>query len=91
MRRDAELVWVLTVRSVVRRRHTLCPVGGDEWTFDTPFFWWQQLAGSLGGTLRLLGRVGPTKRLWFMVIEPGSDTPEVLAAVAFMHRKWWRW
>jgi hypothetical protein len=91
MRRDAEVVWVLTVRSVVRKRHTLCPVVGDDWTFDTPFFWWQQPAGSVSGSPRLIGRVGPTKRLWFMMIEPGRDTPDVLAAVAFVHRKWWRW
>jgi len=81
MRLDTEVVWVLSVRSIVRKRHTLCPVVGDQWTFDTPFFWWQQLAGSVAGTPRLLGRVGPTKRLWFMMIEAGHDTPHVLAAV----------
>lgn len=91
MRLNTEVVWVLSVRSIVRKHHTLCPVVGDQWTLDTPFFWRQQLAGSVSGTPRLLGRVGPTKRLWFMMVEAGHDTPDVLAAVAFMHRQWWRW
>jgi len=91
MCQGTEVLWGLSVRSVVRKRHTLCPVVGDQWTFNTPFFWWQQLSGSVSGTPRLLGTVGPTKRLWFMMIEAGRDTPDVLAAVAFMHRKWWRW
>ena len=58
MRLGTEVVWVLSVRSVVRKRHMLCPVVGDQWTFDTPFFWWQQLAGSVSGTPRLLGKGG---------------------------------
>ena len=42
MRQGGEVVWVLSVRSVVRKHHALCPVVGDQWTFATPFFWWQQ-------------------------------------------------
>lgn len=91
MRRNTELIWVLSVGSIVRKRHTFCPVVGDRWTFDSPFFWWQQLAGSVDGTPRLVGEVGPTKRVWLMTIEAGFDAPDVLAAIAFMHRKWWRW
>ena len=91
MRVGPEVLWVLSVRSVVRKHHTLRPAVGNQWTFDTPFFWWQQLSGSVSGTPKLLGRVGPTKRLWLMMIEAGCDTLDVLAAVAFMHRKWWRW
>lgn len=91
MRAGSEVLWVLSVRSVVRAHHTLRPAAGDQWMFDTPFFWWQQLSGSVSGTPKLFGRVGPTKRLWFMTIEAGYDTPDVLAAVACMHREWWRW
>jgi hypothetical protein len=91
MRLGTEVLWVLSVRSAVRKHHTLRPMVGDPWTFDTPFFWWQQLTGSVSGTPKLVGAVGPTKRLWFMTIEAGRDTPDLLAAVAFMHRKWWRW
>ena len=91
MRVKNEIVWTLSVRSVVRKHHALEQVDGGQWTFNTPFFWWQHLSGTLGGTPKLLGRVGPTKRVWFVKIEPGRDTPDLLAAIAFMHRNWWRW
>jgi hypothetical protein len=83
-------VWTLSVRSVVRKRHVLELANGDLWTFDTPFFWWQHLTGTAFGTERLLGCVGPTMRYWLMQIESGWDTFDLLAAVAFMHRQWWR-
>ena len=91
MRRNGYLVWVFSVRSIVRKRHTLEPADGETWTFDTPFFWWQHLTGTACGVPKLVGYVGPTKRVWLMWIEPGRDTHDLLAAVAFMHRKWWRW
>jgi hypothetical protein len=91
MRRNGDLVWTLSVRSFVRKHHALEPAVGDTWTFDTPFYWWQHLTGSVNGVPRLLGRVGPSKRLWSIAVEPGRDTEDVLAAVAFLHRKWWRW
>ena len=90
MRRNDDAVWELSVRSVVRKRHTLRQFVGDQWTFNTPFFWWQHLSGTVSSAVKLVGRVGPTKRLWFMKLEPGCDTPEVLAALAFLHRSWWR-
>jgi len=91
MRQNGNPTWVLSVRSIVRKRHSLEPSVGEAWTFDTPFFWWQHLTGTAGGVSKLLGHVGPSKRFWFMWIERGRDTHELLAAVAFMHRKWWRW
>jgi len=89
MRRNDDAVWVLSVRSVVRKRHTLRQSVGGQWTFNTPFFS-QDLSGTVSGGVKLVGRVGPTMRLWFMRVEPGCDTPDVLAAVAFLHRSWWR-
>jgi hypothetical protein len=92
MRREGELVWMLSVRSIVRKGHALELANGDSWTFDTPFFWWQNLTGTAFGAPRLLGGlVVPTKRVWAMWIEPGRDTIELLAAVAFMHRQWFHW
>jgi hypothetical protein len=91
MRRDGVPAWTLTTRSIVRKRHALESTTGEAWTFDTPFYWWQHLTGTSGGVPRLLGQVGPTKRLWFMWVEPGRDTQDILAAVAFLHRTWWRW
>jgi hypothetical protein len=88
MHRNGEAVWVLSVRSIVRKRHALELANGDSWTFDTPFFWWQHLTGTALGAPRLLGGLGPMWWIWTMSIEPGRDTFELLAAVAFMHRQW---
>jgi hypothetical protein len=88
MSRDGEPVWTLLVRSVVRKHHVLKLTQGDSWTFDTPWFWWQHLTGTALGVPRLLGCIGPVAWVWVMRIEPGRDTLDVLAAVAFMHRQW---
>ena len=90
MQRDGDEVWTLQARSLVLKRHALSH-GSDKWIFDTPFFWWQTLAGACDGAQRLAGSLlAPTKRIWFLWIEPGRDTHDLLAAVAFMHRNWWR-
>ena len=91
MRRNGKPVWVLSVRSIVRKRYSLRTADNEVWTFETPFFWWQQLFGTLGGAPRLVGGVGPTTWFWLLWFEPGRDTVDVLAAVAFLHRLWWRW
>jgi hypothetical protein len=92
MRRNGELVWKLLVRSFVRKRHVLELASGDPWTFDTPFFWWQNLTGTALGAPRLFGGVVvPTKKVWAIWIEPGRDTFDLLAAVAFLHRQYWHW
>ncbi len=88
MRRNGEPVWILSVRSIVRKRHALELAHGDSWTFDTPFFWWQHLTGTAFGAPRLLGGVGPAIWIWVMFIEPGRDTLDLLSAVAFLHRQW---
>jgi hypothetical protein len=56
----------------------------------TPFFWWQHLTGTTVGGPRLLGGLGPVGWIWMMWIEPGRDSFDLLAAVAFMHRQWSR-
>ena len=90
MRRNGELVWKLSVRSIVRKRHVLELANGDSWTFDTPFFWWQNLTGTAFAAPRLFGGlVVPTKKVWALWIEPGRDTFDLLAAVAFLHRQYW--
>ncbi len=88
MRRNGELLWTQSVRSIACKRHALKLAHGDSWIFDTPFFWWQHLTGTAHGAPRLLGCVGPVMWMWLMWIEPGRDTSDLLAAVAFMHRQW---
>lgn len=91
MRRHEKPVWILSVRSVVRKRHQLHFTDGETWTFDTPFYWWQHLTGSVAGAPSLIGWVGPSKRIWLFDVRPGRETHDLLAAVALMHRNWWRW
>ncbi|MGO9471312.1 MAG: hypothetical protein ACLQVF_45050 [Isosphaeraceae bacterium] len=92
MRRDGKLVWKLSVRSILRNRHTLELANGDSWRFDTPFFWWQNLTGTASGAPRLLGGlVVPTTMIWGMWIEPGRESRDLLAAVAYMHRQYCHW
>ena len=91
MRREGTAIWVLTVQSFVRKRHQLQIVEGNNWTFDTPFFWWNHLTGTLDGHKRLLGRVGPRKNYWGFSVDPDTETLDLLAAIAFMHWNWWCW
>jgi hypothetical protein len=94
MRRNGELVWKLSVRSIVRKRHALKLASGDSWTFETPFFWWQNLTGTANGAIRLVGGLvwdAPSHALWGVWVAPGSDTFDMLAAVAFMHRQYAHW
>jgi hypothetical protein len=88
MRRDGELVWTLSVRSIVRKHHALELAHGDSWTIDTPFFWWQHLTGTAQGVPRLIGSQVTVWWIWAMWIEPGRDAFELLAAIAFLHRQW---
>lgn len=92
MYRNGKPAWKLSVRSILRKRHALELANGDLWTFETPFFWWQNLTGTAAGVPRVLGGlVLPTTTVWGMWIEPGWDSFDVLAALAFMHRQWWHW
>lgn len=88
LRQDGQLVWTLSVRSIVRKRHVLKLADGEPWTIDTPFFWWQHLTGTTLGVPALVGGLGPSLSIWIMSIEPSKDTLELLSAVAFLHRQW---
>lgn len=90
MRRGGVPVWTVSTRSLVMRRHVLTFSGGDTWDVRTPFFWWMNVVGTHGGGTRVLGQVGPTKRFWLLWVEPGRDHYDLLSALAFMHRRWWR-
>jgi len=90
MRRSGRVVWTVSNRSAVMRRHALEFAGGGTWDVRTPFYWWMNIVCSEGGQTRALGQVGPRKWLWFLWIEPGRDNHDVLSALAFMHRRWRR-
>jgi len=90
MRRSGELMWTLSNRSLVLRRHALRFANDGQWDVRTPFYWWLNVVCSEQGVTHALGRVGPVKRLWQLWVRPGDDRVDVLAALAFLHRRWWR-
>jgi hypothetical protein len=87
MLRDGDLAWTLTVKSIVRRRHALEMADGRSWRFDTPFFS-LSLTGTSLGAPRLIGVVPRTIHYWLVWIEPGWESLDLLAAVAFLHWQW---
>lgn len=87
MRRHGGLIWMLSVRSIVRRRHALTLTNGETWLFHTPFFS-NRLIGEIRGHRKLVGDVGPDVSVWRMAIERGKDTVGLLSAAAFLHRQW---
>ncbi len=90
MRRGGSSVWTVSSRSLVMRRHALTFSNGDRWNVHTPFYWWMNIVAKHGGATHVLGQVGHIKRFWLLWVEPGRDDHDLLAALAFMHRRWWR-
>jgi len=89
MRRDGGLLWTMSVRSIFRDRYALERVEGDRWAIRTPSFLRLTVTGASGGAPRLLGDVGSEGMwAWWFWVEPGRDTTDLLAAVAFLHRQW---
>ena len=90
MRGSGQLMWTLWNRSLVLRRHVLSFESGGQWDVRTPFYWWLNVACFENGVTHALGRVGHVKWIWQLWIQPDQDRVEVLAALAFLHRRWWR-
>jgi hypothetical protein len=90
MRCAGDLVWTVSNRSLVLRRHALVFGNGRKWDVRTPFYWWLNISCTENAVARVLGKVGPYKWLWMLWVAPDEDSHDVLSAVAFMHRRWWR-
>jgi hypothetical protein len=89
MHRDGSLIWKVSARSIVLRRHAVQFASGDRWLFHTPWYWWLNVLGAHSGAVRVLGWVGPSKRLWALCVDPAHDSFDLLALLALMHRNWW--
>jgi hypothetical protein len=88
MHRDGSLIWKLSARSVVLRRHAAQFASVDRWLFHTPWYWWLNIVGLQNGAVRVVGWVGPSKRLWGLCVDPKYDSLDLLALLALMHRNW---
>jgi hypothetical protein len=86
---DSTILWTLSVRSVFRNRHTLQLAEDTRWDVRTPFFS-THFEGRAADGSRVLGRVGQHVSEWLWLVNPDRDSQPLLAAVAFMHRQWYR-
>jgi hypothetical protein len=83
-----EPVGRISLRSPLRNRYTIQFGNEPTWTFHMPLFTILFRAESTSGR-EVLVRVGPSKKQWNLLAEPGTDSIYLLCALAFIHREWW--
>ncbi len=83
-----ETVGRIALRSLLRNRYTLQFRDEPNWTFHMPLFTVYFRAESTSGR-EVLVRVGPSKKQWNLLAEPGTASSYLLCALAFIHREWW--
>jgi hypothetical protein len=90
MYREGGLIWKLSARSIVLRRHAVQFSPADSWLFHTPWYCWLNILGVHCGEVKVVGWVGPNRRYWALCIDPGCDNLDLLSLLALLHRNWWR-
>lgn len=88
MHRNGSLIWKLSARSMVLRRHAAQFASSDRWLFHTPWCWRLNMLGLHNGVVRVVGRVGPSKMSWILSVDPKYDSLDLLALLALMQRNW---
>ena len=48
-----------------------------------------QFFGNSSTTTDIRVIVGPSKAEWNILFRPGTDKPQLVAALAFIHNEWW--
>ncbi len=78
-------VCTIKLRSLLRNKYTLAFVNGQHWVFKMPLF-----------TVIFRGRSDSGKEIrvrlwshniWYVLIDPAADNPQLVAALAFIHRE----
>lgn len=72
----------------LRNRYTIQIGEEPTWMFHMPLFTIYFRAESAMGQ-EVLVRVGPSKKQWNVLAQPGTDSVYLLCALAFIHREWW--
>ena len=88
MTEQGQTVGSISLRTVLRNRYTLQLRDEPTWTFHMPLFTVYFRAESTAGR-EVLVRVGPSKKQWNLLAEPGADSSRLLCGLAFIHREWW--
>jgi len=72
-------------RSILRNKFTLDFANGQKWAFRMPLFT-ANFAGLSETGDRIHVRVR-THNIWYVLIDPKVDNPQLVAALAFIHRE----
>jgi hypothetical protein len=85
---QGRVVGRISLQSILRDRYILQFGEEPAWTFHMPLFTVSFRAVSTSGR-EVLVRVGPSKKQWNILAEPGTDSCRLLCSLAFIHREWW--
>jgi len=85
MTRDGSPVCAIQLRSIFRNKYTLEFANGEKWVYRMPLF-----SVNFGGASENGGKIRVRVRghnIWLMFFDPEHDRPEVVSAIAFLHRE----
>jgi uncharacterized protein (DUF2344 family) len=78
-------VCTIRQRSLLRNHFALDFTNGQKWRFRMPLFTAVfRGVSETGEAVRVRVR---THNLWYVFVEPKADTPQLVAALAFIHRE----
>ena len=78
----------IRLRSVLRNSYRIEISDYPGWIFTMPLFSINfRGLSDVGEEVRV--QVGPAKTQWNILLQPGSDSIPLRAALAFIHREWW--
>ncbi|MEI6862608.1 MAG: hypothetical protein WCL04_10205 [Verrucomicrobiota bacterium] len=86
---DGQVIGKITLCSVLRNKYTFELRSGPTWTFRMPLFT-VHFPGESSEGKQIWIIVGPSKKQWNVLIQPGADSLQLLAFLAFVHREWWK-
>jgi len=85
MTRDGFPVCTIRLRSILRNKYTLEFTNGEKWGFHAPLFSINFGATSeTGKSIRIRVK---SHNVWFALLDPQHDRPELVCALAFLHRE----
>jgi hypothetical protein len=85
---QGKVVGSIALRNILRNKYQILLNDKEAWTLHMPLFTIFFRAASNSGR-EVLIRLGPSKRQWNLLAQPGTDTIHLLSALAFIHREWW--
>ncbi len=78
-------ICAIRLKSMLRNKYTLDFANGEKWLYRMPLF-----SVNFGGASETGGKIRVRVRshnLWLIFLDPKDDRPELISAVAFLHRE----